>query len=96
MMALFQGRLNLLPTICGQQSNSDTVLCIDRWGLNLIKSQFTLKGYRNESISVPPHPLFASILQSKSKIDGRKKTKSTSDVFDQALSLTPTIIRRYL
>lgn len=98
MVALFQERLNLLPTICGQQSNFDTVLCIDRWSLNLIKSQFTSKGYRNRTAVIFPlfHPL-ASILQSSSKLDGWKRTNSTkSDIFDKALFLTAAITLRHL
>lgn len=43
MDRVLQG-LDPLPTICGQQSNFDTALCIDRWDLNLIKSQFAHAG----------------------------------------------------
>lgn len=76
MMALFQERLNLLPTICGQQSNFDTVLCIDRWSLNLIKSQFTPKRYSNGTVVIfPPFSLFSFTIQSSSELDGTEMDK---------------------
>lgn len=61
-MALVLQGLNLLPTICGQQSNFDTALCIDRWGLNLIKSQFTREGGigRARHLYSLPSPLYLS------------------------------------
>lgn len=41
MTALFQIRDWSIGRICGQQSNFNTRLCTDRWGLLLIKGQFT-------------------------------------------------------
>lgn len=72
-MALVLEGLNLLPTICGQQSNFDTALCIDRWGLNLIKSQFTRVGVEEcGGTYIPSFLLFTSVPQFSPKLHRSK------------------------